>query len=350
LGPVDVAIVGAGFAGLTAARELSAAGLSVRVLEARDRVGGRTLNADIGDGKVVEMGGQWIGPGQDRIAKLAVDGGVGTFPTYYEGEHLTRLGDGVLRRHAEPFPPLEPAFQLALDDALAELGRLADAVVLERPWETPGAEQLDGQTLESWMRDNVPEDAPRDLLRFALEAIQTTPAGELSVLNTVVHIKASNGFDSMMSVAGGAQQDRFHGGSQLIALKIAEALGDAVMLRAPVRLIQPHRDGVRLESDASSVEARRAIVALPPMLGGRVAYDPPLPAERDGLMQRVPHGSVIRSTSSTTSPSGARTTSPRRRSCRGNPCRSPWTTRRRTDRRACWWGSSRRSGRGTSAV
>src|SRR3712207_4263162 len=84
----DAVVVGAGLAGLTAARDLTAAGASVVVLEARDRVGGRTLNEPLGDGKVVEVGGQWIGPTQDRLAALARDLGVETFPTYDQGERI----------------------------------------------------------------------------------------------------------------------------------------------------------------------------------------------------------------------------------------------------------------------
>jgi monoamine oxidase len=71
--PADVVIVGAGLAGLTAARDLVAAGRSVLLLEARDRVGGRVVGQPIGDGSVVEMGGQYAGPTQDRILALAAD-------------------------------------------------------------------------------------------------------------------------------------------------------------------------------------------------------------------------------------------------------------------------------------
>src|SRR6476620_6093054 len=88
----DVAIVGAGLAGLVAARRLVAAGQQVVVVEARDRVGGRLLNEEIGDGKVVEVGGQWIGPTQDRIAALAAELGVATFPTYDAGREVMEMG------------------------------------------------------------------------------------------------------------------------------------------------------------------------------------------------------------------------------------------------------------------
>ena len=290
----DVVVVGAGFAGLTAARQIRAAGASVLVMEARDRVGGRTLNADIGEGRIVEMGGQWIGPTQDRVAKLAAELGVDTFPTYHEGSHLMQLEDGELRRYSEPFPPLEEGPQRVFDAALAELGGLAETVVLERPWDTPDAERLDGLTLESWLRDRVAVGSARDLLRHSAEAMATAPATELSLLDTLFHVGAAGGFDAMLNVAGGAQQDRFIGGSQLIPLKIAEELGEAVALGSPVRAIERRSRGALVRSDEFGVEADRVIVAVAPMLAGRIAYDPPLSPQRDGLTQRMPHGSVIK--------------------------------------------------------
>ena len=85
---VDVAIVGAGLSGLACARRLVEAGATTCVLEARDRVGGRTLNAPIGDGKLVEIGGQWVGPNHARIRALAAEVGVETFPTHIACDHL----------------------------------------------------------------------------------------------------------------------------------------------------------------------------------------------------------------------------------------------------------------------
>jgi monoamine oxidase len=103
----DVVVVGAGLAGLVAARDVSAAGAGVVVLEARDRVGGRTLNEDIGDGKVVEVGGQWIGPTQHRLAALAKELGVATFPTWSAGDNVIEL-DGRIRRFRVSLPASSP--------------------------------------------------------------------------------------------------------------------------------------------------------------------------------------------------------------------------------------------------
>ena len=73
--------MGAGLAGLSAARALAAEGVAFEVIEARDRVGGRTVNEPIGDGKIVEVGGQWVGPTQDRILALIPELGLETCPT-----------------------------------------------------------------------------------------------------------------------------------------------------------------------------------------------------------------------------------------------------------------------------
>src|SRR5215210_3907855 len=85
---VDVVVVGAGLAGLIAAHDLQAADVSVLVLEARNRVGGRLLNHTLENGAVVELGGQWVGPTQDRVLSLAEGLGIGLFPTHTEGEHF----------------------------------------------------------------------------------------------------------------------------------------------------------------------------------------------------------------------------------------------------------------------
>ena len=103
----DVAVVGAGLAGLAAARDLAAQGKTVCVLEARDRVGGRTLNEPIGDDKIVEIGGQWVGPTQHRVNALISELGLETHPTYTEGRNLFERA-GKLRQLPRHDPPGQP--------------------------------------------------------------------------------------------------------------------------------------------------------------------------------------------------------------------------------------------------
>ncbi|MDQ3933776.1 MAG: FAD-dependent oxidoreductase, partial [Actinomycetota bacterium] len=289
----DVVVVGAGLAGLTAARELTAAGRSVVVLEARDRVGGRTLNEPLGDGQVVEVGGQWIGPTQTRLAALAKAVGVDTYPTYHRGENLVEF-DGELRRYRGDIPRLGPHVLADVAQAQAKIERLSRRIPLEAPWDAPNAERLDSQTLWSWMRRNVYTRGGRAMLDLAVEAVWAAEPADVSLLHFLFYTRSGGGLDMLLGTEGGAQEARFVGGSQLVSIKVAEELGDAVRLSAPVRRIAHDESGVTVEADGVEVRGRCAVVAIPPPLAGRIAYDPPLPGLRDQLTQRMPQGAVIK--------------------------------------------------------
>jgi monoamine oxidase len=290
---VDVAVVGAGLAGLVAARDLRRAGRSAIVLEARDRVGGRLLNADIGGGKVVEVGGQWAGPTQTRVVALARELGVETFPTHAQGENLVEWRSRLVR-YRGAIPRINAAVLLDVAQAQARIDRMAKRVPLEAPWLAPQAELWDSQTVETWLRRNVATAGARDLFRIAVEAVWAADAADVSLLHLLFYTHSAGSFDDLIGTEGGAQQDRFVGGSQLLAVKLAEALGDDVALQAPVRRIEHSDSAVRLVADGREVSAGAAIVAIPPALCGRIAYDPPLPAIRDQLTQRMPQGTVIK--------------------------------------------------------
>lgn len=289
----DVVVVGAGLAGLVAARDLVAAGLSVAVIEARDRVGGRLLNADLGDGKVVEVGGQWVGPTQHRALALASELGIETHPTYAQGDNLVEIG-GSLRRYRGAIPRINPAVLVDIGQAQYRLDRMARSVPAEAPWRASRAEAWDAQTMWTWIRRNTVTPAARALLQLAVEAVWAAHPADVSLLHVLFYTRAAGSFDDLIGTEGGAQQDRFVGGSQALALRLAERLGDVVNLEAPVRRIEQRGGAVTVSSDRGAVTGRAAIVAIPPTLCARIAYDPPMPALRDQLTQRMAQGSVIK--------------------------------------------------------
>jgi len=290
---VDVIVVGAGLAGLAAARQLVAAGRSVLVMEARDRVGGRTVNASIGAGKVTEMGGEWVGPDQTRLLALAGELGVETFPTHHEGRNLLELR-GRLRRYKGTIPRLPPHVLIDIARARRKLRRAADRVPPDAPWTAPKAEQLDSQTLTSWVHKAARTKKARNLLEIAVGTVMGTGTAELSALWMLSYVSSAGSFDALIDVEGGAQQDRFVGGSQLVSLRLAEELGDVLALSAPVRGIAQDGAGLDVEADGLVARAHRVIVAIPPPLAARISFAPSLGGRRDQLTQRMAHGALTK--------------------------------------------------------
>ncbi|MFE0257393.1 flavin monoamine oxidase family protein [Streptomyces sp. NPDC059010] len=299
---VDVAIVGAGLAGLTAARDLVAAGRSVAVLEARDRVGGRVMGLGLAGGGVTEGGGEFIGPTQDRIKALADSLGVQTFTTYNSGNNLLYKDgrktpyatDGVLGS----VPPIDAAGLANAAIVQATLDDLAKQIPVDAPWTAAKAEEWDRQTFETWLRANAVIPSAKFLFDVACTSIFSAEPRELSFLFVLFYIAAAGNpstpgtLERLTETAGGAQELRFVGGSQLVPVKLAATLGDRVVLGAPVRTITKSGAKYAVTADGITVTAKRVVVAVPPPLAARITYDPLLPAARDQLTQRLPMASV----------------------------------------------------------
>lgn len=295
----DVAIVGAGLAGLTAARELTRRGKSVVVLEARDRVGGRILNHDLGNGTVTEVGGQYIGPTQDRIAALAKDVGVDTFPTYNDGSNVLLL-NGQRSTYPATGIPTDPRISASLVKTIGALDAMAKTVPVDKPWTAPRAAEWDSQTLETFLLTGDHNAGARAITDAAIKSIWGAEAGDLSLLYALFYTAAAGNestpgsFLRLVTTAGGSQEQRFIGGSQRVPLEVAKALGDRVVLSAPVRRIEQSDNGVVVTSDAGRVRAGRVIVAVPPSLTAGIVWAPALPAKRAQLTQRTPQGSLVK--------------------------------------------------------
>lgn len=289
----DVIVIGAGLAGLTAARELVRKGRSVIVLEARDRVGGRTLSHTTSLGDVIDLGAQWIGPTQDRMEALCRELGIATFPQHNKGTKLLSLG-GSISTYEKSIPSLPLFSLLSLDRTIKRLDALAREVPLEAPFKAARAAEWDGMTVESWKRANVATWRTRAVIDVAVGAVFAADPAEISFLHFLFYLRSGGGLLRLTEITDGAQQTRIGPGAQTIAKRLAEELGDRVRTGAPVRSIRQDGEGIRVRSDQGEHRARYCIAAIPPALAGRIDYDPPLPGIRDQLTQRMPLGSVAK--------------------------------------------------------
>lgn len=287
----DVLVVGAGFAGLAAATRLREAGVPTLVLEARDRVGGRVVDLPIGDGEVVEMGGEWAGPGQDRLLGLARELGVRVFESVPAGRSVYLAGDRRLEYEGEVPPVSRRSVRVVL--AVSEqLGTLAAGLDDRRPWATAAGRRADARTVGGWLDDNCPDAVARRFLEVGFKAVYGVDSSDVSLLDLLSGIRAAGGdFSRLLS---DAQTIRFAGGPQQLATGLARRLGPRVRLGHPVERLTWTDDSVTAAVGGGTVRARRAIVTLPAPLAGRLPYEPPLRAARDQLTQRQPMGSVIK--------------------------------------------------------
>ncbi|MDX6381747.1 MAG: monoamine oxidase, partial [Rubrobacteraceae bacterium] len=292
----EVCIVGAGYAGLTAALRLKQAGRDALVLEARDRIGGRVYTEHLPDGTWLDFGGTWFGPGQDRAYALAEEMGVGTYPTWNEGDNLLVTDDGTLHRYQGTIPDVD-IFALAnLGLAIWEMEQLSKEVPLQAPWEAERAREWDAQTLGAWLDSsfNLPSEPARQMMAQVWTSMFTSDPAEVSLLHVLFHLHNVGGFNWQVDIEGGSQQDRVQGGMQTIANRVAERLGDAVRLESPVREVRQRGDYVEVVADTVTVRARRAVLALPAPLAAQLRFEPALPTDRALLMQRMPVGSVTK--------------------------------------------------------
>jgi putrescine oxidase len=295
----DVVIVGAGPSGLTAARELKKAGLSVAVLEARDRVGGRTWT-DTVDGAMLEIGGQWVSPDQEALLALLDELGLETYSRYRDGDSVYVGPDGSRVRYSGDSFPVSDGTRADMDRLVRILDGLAAEIGAAEPWAHPKARELDTISFHHWLRQHSSnEEACNNIGLFIAGGMLTKPAHAFSALQAVL-MAASAGSFSHLTDEGFILDKRVVGGMQQVSQLLAAELGDDVVLNSPVRTIKWEPAGgdngyrVTAFSDGATVQARYVIMAVPPNLYSRVSFDPPLPRRQHQMHQHHSLGLVIK--------------------------------------------------------
>ena len=290
----DVVIVGAGAAGLTAANELRKAGLSVVVLEARDRVGGR-LWTDVIEGAMLEIGGQWVSPDQDALIDALAELGLETYSRYRDGDSVYIGPDGAAARFTGEVFPVSPETERVIGEITQRLDAMVAEIDPDRPWAHPRAAEWDAISWDAWLRAQTDDDEAVRNLAFATgSAMLTKPTHAFSLLQSLL-MAASAGSYSNLVDADFILDKRVVGGLQQVPLLLAERLGEDVLLGCPVReLGWAEAGGVTAVTDDVTVRARFAILALAPVLYPRISFVPPLPRLQQQMHQHISMGFVIK--------------------------------------------------------
>ncbi|WP_338142544.1 flavin monoamine oxidase family protein [Brevibacterium linens] len=289
-----VVIIGAGPSGLSAARRLRKSGRSVIVLEARDRVGGRTWTEHI-DGQMFELGGQWVSPDQTALLALLDELGKETYPRYRDGDSVYIAPDGARTVYSGEMFPVGESTQAEMERLIGLLDELAARIGPKTPWDAEDAAELDSISFHHWLREQSEDElACENIGLFVAGGMLTKPATTFSTLQAILMAASAGSFSNLVDDHFILDR-RVVGGMQSVSVQMAEQLGgDIVRLQQPVRRIEWSETGVHVSTDDLSVSADQAIVAVPPNLYSRISYDPPLPRLQQIFHQHQSMGLVIK--------------------------------------------------------
>jgi len=286
----DVIVIGAGLAGLNAATSVRKAGYSVLVLEARDRVGGRNYDVTIPPDVVLEMGGEWTGPGQTRVQALAAEFGIKLFEAYSAGENIY-YRSGELKTYTGDIPPAQGAALLQLEQIINDLNSMATGLPGNAPWSSPNASAFDVQTVGSWFSSLNLNDEADFLANLSIRGIYGEEASQVSLMDLLGEIWGVGG--NFNTAIGSAQSTRFVGGPQQLSHRLASRLGDAVQLHSPVVLIE-QGPVATVHTTAGQFRAHQVIVTVPKSVTAAIRFEPALPAAYLQYFQRQPSGSTVK--------------------------------------------------------
>jgi putrescine oxidase len=220
--------------------------------------------------------------------------GIELFPAYRDGDDVYVDEEGRGHRHSADVHGLSSAEERALAEADGKLDALAKELDPEAPWEHPRARELDTITFDEWLRSEVADEVARENLRsYLADGFLTKPAYSFSLLQGLWVIAGAGGTYELFAPEQ-CLAYRVVGGSQLVPIRMAEELGERVLLESPVRSIARSDERVQVDAGRVHVKAGAAIVAVPPNLAAGIRFQPALPAWRMRLQQASSQGSVTK--------------------------------------------------------
>lgn len=289
----DVVVVGAGLSGLSAARALERAGLRVIVLEARDRVGGRTESVKLGNGAFGDLGAAFVGERQQRLLGLVKEFGLSLFPYYGAGQKITEVDGQIVRYSSGLAPNLSKQETADIEASIARLEAIGASVDVRAPWTHPDASELDQMTFHEWVHRNLQTPAGRHYFNTSVTTYLGVEGAEVSALHAAWEYGTAGGFRRLMGLDGGGWEFGISGGVQQLSIHLARRV-EKVLLDQPVYKIEQDATGVHVHCEDRVVDGKRVIVAIPPNLAGRIRYVPAMPPARDALVQRAPLSTLTR--------------------------------------------------------
>lgn len=293
----SVIIIGGGLSGLSAAKLLTEQGVDVIVLEARERVGGRTHTVKNDVVEWVDLGGSYVGPTQNHILRLSHELGVDTYKIFADLKSIHYSGGRayVFDTTWAEFGFWSPLAWFDINYVMHKMDKMMEEIPANQPWNFPYAQEWDAMTLQSFYEKETWTKHALCYLTSLSKVNLATEPGQISLLWALWYIKCCGGNRRINNTVNGAQERKFKGGSMAISEKLHKLLGDRVHLDAQVcDLVQDERGVIVRVIDGVEYQADHAIMAIPLPMQLKIHYEPPLPPLRNQLIQRSPVGSAIK--------------------------------------------------------
>ena len=262
-------IIGAGLAGLYTAKLLTEKNHKVTVIEARDRVGGRTFTKN-----KIDLGGQWVSSQQKRVMKLLSELGIEYFPQFDEGNHIMNFGkteiyDGNISASQKNF--------------IEELNKLSNYYESYQTLKTKACD---------FLKMNCTDEKTKRMIEWLFKVCICVESDELPFVFWLYFLKSCGGYEKISDIRNGAQEYRIKGGSMSISEKLSKNLN--VHLNEPVRIIFQNASGCIVKTDKNSYKCDKVIVTIPLSFNEKIVYSPPLPPSKTDFIQNTKMGSVIK--------------------------------------------------------